>query len=506
MHRVGRLSILRRAVTALCARIAARDPHPVRGVFLRALGGVYLIAFASLGAQVKGLYGRRGIRPITEYLDALRELPTRERLTRAPTIFWIDASDETLVRACRAGQLGSVVLALGIAPRATTFALWSLYLSFVSVGREFLSYQWDALLLETGLLAVIVAPGRRRELPPWIATAALRWLAFRLHFESGHCKLASGDQTWRSGEACCVHFETQPLPTPWGWHVHQLPPRVKRGATYAALAFELAVPWLAFAPRKARRAAFGLLALLQATIAATGNYGFFNLLALVDNIWLLDDVLPRRTQPRGVRPRWWRRLGTALVALPLVAVSVSMFAARLSKRAKPPRALVRLHDALAPFYAVSPYGLFAVMTTSRPEIVIEGSNDGVHWREYEFRYKAGDLQQPPHWVAPHQPRLDWQMWFAAMQPAPRWFGRLMQRLLEGSPEVLALFARDPFDGRAPKYVRALLYDYRMSDRETRKRTGAWWQRELYGTYVPTLELPRRDERDERASSDGAARA
>jgi lipase maturation factor 1 len=153
-----------------------------------------------------------------------------------------------------------------------------------------------------------------------------------------------------------------------------------------------------------------------------------------------------------------------------------------------PGPIAKLHDALAPFNAVSPYGLFAVMTTERPEVVVEGSDDGVTWREYGFRYKVGDVGRAPSRAAPHQPRLDWQMWFAALGAPPVWFVQFLRRLLEASPEVLALLEHDPFTGRRPRYVRALLYDYKMTDRATRQATGHWWRRELLGAYVRPLEL------------------
>jgi predicted DCC family thiol-disulfide oxidoreductase YuxK len=506
--RIGRFPVLRRIAQAVYAAIAAHrqgagridrwlfgtDTTPsesriVRDLYMRGLGAVYFVAFASLGAQVKGLYGRRGIRPIAEYLDALRErLAPRERMWRVPTIFWFDASDAALVRACRAGQAAAVMLMLGIAPRAMALVLWLLYLSFVSVGRELLAFQWDGLLLENGLHAIAIAPSKRGERPPWSTVALMRWLAFRLQFESGHCKLASRDRAWRSGAACCVHFETQPLPTRIGWHAHQAPRSLKRAATYAAVAIELVVPWLAFAPRRLRRSAFALLTGLQLLIAATGNYGFFNLLTIVDDLWLLDDAVLAPAAQRGPRARWWQRLASALAAIPIVAVSSSLLIERLFSRARTPRILARIREALAPLRSIHPYGLFAVMTMDRPEIVIEGSDDGVTWRPYELRYKPGDLQRAPRWAAPHQPRLDWQMWFAALGPAPPWFLHLLHRLLEGSPDVLALLAHDPFSGRAPKYVRALLYDYHMTDRETRRRSGAWWRRELLGTYVPAISI------------------
>jgi hypothetical protein len=462
---------------------------------LRALGGVYVIAFASLRRQVRGLYGQRGILPVAEYLETVDFVARRRgmaRLRLAPTVFWLDRSDRALVRGCIAGEACGALLAFGIAPRRTALAAWTLYLSFMSVGRDMLSFQWDALLLESGLAAVVVAPSRRHERPGWPAVALMRMLALRLHFESGVSKLASHDPTWRSWTASTYHHESQPLPTRVGWYAHQMPRGFHRAATAAVLAIELGAPLLAFAPRRLRRSAFVMLAGLQALIAASGNYGFFNLLTVVDTLWLLDDrTLERALHVRhraSRRAPWWRRLGTALAAAPLLVLQVADLWGRVRPRSTMPRDVERLQHALAPVRAVSSYGLFAVMTTDRPEIVIEGSRDGKDWREYHFRYKPGDVARAPRFVAPHQPRLDWQMWFAAMQSPPPWFARLVQRLLEGTPEVLALLDGDPFPDGPPRYIRALLYDYRMTDRETHRRTGNWWRRELRGLYFPAVSL------------------
>jgi hypothetical protein len=147
-------------------------------------------------------------------------------------------------------------------------------------------------------------------------------------------------------------------------------------------------------------------------------------------------------------------------------------------------------DEIAPLCTVNTYGLFAVMTTTRPEIIIEGSNDGLHWREYTFRYKPGDVSRSPLWNMPHQPRLDWQMWFAALgTPSENpWFAQFLKRLLENSPEVTGLLGSNPFPQQPPLYVRALLYDYRYSSREEKEKTGAWWVRQPEEIYYPAATL------------------
>jgi predicted DCC family thiol-disulfide oxidoreductase YuxK len=456
----------------------------VRWLFLRALGAVYLIAFTSLRAQLLGLYGSRGIEPIREQLASLRARVGRDAYRLAPSLLWLGASDRDLVRFCGAGQAAATALMLGFVPRAAVVACWALYLSFVAVGRDFLSFQWDVLLLETGLHAALPVP----------SAALLRALALRLHLESGLVKLRSGDPTWRACTACAYHYETQPLPTPVGWYAHHLPPAIQRASTGAALGLELGAPLLGIGPRRVRHLSFGLLAALQVLIAATGNFAFFNLLTMALELWLLDDealarwpLLGRLRGPRAPFGGVWRALAGAAVCAPIAAASLTTIAAHLGERPLP-APLERFRRALEPLRSFNSYGLFAVMTTARPEIVIEGSDDGRDWRPYGFRYKPSGPRDPPRWVAPHQPRLDWQMWFAALGSPPRWFPRFLRRLLEGSPDVLALLATNPFPEHPPRYVRARLVELRATDLATHRRTGDWWRCEPVGTYFPECTL------------------
>jgi hypothetical protein len=130
------------------------------------------------------------------------------------------------------------------------------------------------------------------------------------------------------------------------------------------------------------------------------------------------------------------------------------------------------------------------MTTSRLEIVIEGSNDGATWLPYEFKFKPGDTKRRPRFVAPHQPRLDWQMWFAALGTHRHnpWLIHLCVRLLRGSPHVLALFRGNPFPNAPPRYLRAVLFEYHFTGFASRRKTGAWWWRQEKGIYLPVVSL------------------
>lgn len=480
-----------------------RTPRPaghrvVRWVCLRLLGGVFLIAFTSLGRQVLGLYGERGIQPVRELVEAepLKALG-RERYRKFPSVFWLGASDAALVRGCQVGQVLSLLLMAGLAPRYTLTLLWGLYLSYCAVGREFLSFQWDVLLLEMGLLGALTAPpglrpGLGRDEPSALDVALWRLLVFRLYFGSGISKLQSGDETWRKLGACCHYFETAPLPTVGGWYAHHLPARMQRAATAAVLVLETALPFLAFAPRRPRQWAFWSFTGFQAAIMATGNYGFFNLLSMVLGVWLLDDaalsrVLPLKPPPHRDRALW-RTLLDVATGVPLAVLGTGEVLRRFERTRGWVARLEPVYAWLRPFRSLNSYGLFSVMTLERPEIALEGSDDGVHWREYRFRYKVGSRAERPKQVAPHQPRLDWQMWFAALGSPPLWLLSLVMRLLEGSPEVLALFANNPFPEKPPRYVRAVLYEYRMTDLATHRRTGEWWRRERLGLYLPPVAL------------------
>src|SRR5881296_1460887 len=475
-----------------------------RWVFFRALGVIYLIAFVSLWVQVKGLLGTQGILPAQQYLQMLRGYVGPERYRLAPTLFWLGAGDGALGLACGVGAACAAVLICDVAPAICLALLWVLYLSLATVGRDFLAFQWDVLLLETGFLAIFFAPGhllpgRTPELPVSATILFLLWwLLFRLTFQSGSVKLSWGDPTWHNLTALDFHFYTQPLPTWVAWYAQQLPSWFKKLSVLGTYVLEIGFPLLIFGPRSVRFVAFAGMVLLQLLIFATGNYNFFNLLTLALACLLIDDagwarVLPDRFL-QGVAASdvaGGLALGilrTGLAALVLVVSGVK-FWQNLWLRAYPP-AVARLLGWVEPFRSVNSYGLFRVMTTSRVEIIIEGSHDGRIWLEYEFKYKPGDVSRRPGFVAPHQPRLDWQMWFAALSRDELipWFQAFLARLLEGSPAVLGLLQRNPFPGHPPTYIRAQLYDYRFTTPEERKATGSWWTRRLVGAYSPVVWL------------------
>jgi hypothetical protein len=280
-----------------------------RWVFLRLLGLVYLSAFASLYVQLPGLIGAHGILPARSYLVGVRAVAGGARLVALPTLAWLGSGDAALRLIAAVGSAASLLVVAGVATARALASAWVCWLSLVNVGQDFTAFQWDALLLETGFLAIFFAPatllpGLRRQAPPSRAVLwLLRVLLFRLMFFSGVVKLASGDPTWRSLTALAYHYQTQPLPTPAAWYAHQLPLAAHRFSTAVMLAIEIAVPFLVFASRRLRIAAVVPMAGLQLVIAVTGNYGYFNWLALALCVTLLDDAAIRRVVPSRLRTR-----------------------------------------------------------------------------------------------------------------------------------------------------------------------------------------------------------
>jgi predicted DCC family thiol-disulfide oxidoreductase YuxK len=461
----------------------------------RGIGLVYLTAFLSLGAQVIGLAGQEGILPAQPFFDAVRARYGAERYWLLPTLCWLDASDGALRLLCWGGAALALLATAGVAVGPCLALCWIFYLSLSVACRTFLSFQWDILLLEAGFLAILVTPWRPRcRIPcpapaPRAALWLVRWLLFRLMFSSGMVKLTSGDPTWRNLTALDYHYQTQPLP-PWtAWYMQQLPSWFQVLSTAVMFSIELAAPFLLFAPRRLRYAGCGLILLLQALIGATGNYGFFNLVTIVLCLVALDDsAWPARWLRRGpaAPPRRWPLGVTApLVAVLVVATSVEM-TVRFRWRVPWPAPVERLVEVLSPLRIANAYGLFAVMTKTRPEIIVEGSNDGATWRAYEFRWKPGKVSGRPGFVAPHMPRLDWQMWFAALgnQRGTPWFQAFLGRLLQGSPDVLALLDTNPFPEGPPRYIRSSLYEYTFTGYAERNADGSWWRRVYRGPYSP----------------------
>jgi len=496
--------------------------------FLRALGMIYLIAFVSLWVQVDGLIGSDGVSPLNQLLPAVRAQLGRDAYALLPTLCWFNSSNAFLHLLCGGGVVLSLLLIFGIAPGLSLAALFAFYLSLTIAGQTFLSFQWDVLLLETGFLSIFLAPWRLwpRELIWWprsptpgIASPVsraglflLKFLLFKLMLMSGVVKLTSGDDSWGWSNhsfhwsaltALDYHYWSQPLPTMFSWWADKSPEWFKHFSVAFCLGVEIIVPFFIWAPRRPRLIAAGLIIFLQLAIAVTGNYCFFNLLTIALCLLLIDNAavfrMERRASPASqeFRPSSTKSIIDRLLmycAIVVVIVTLPINAwlifSAFKPRTRPPYALATVYEQLEAFRIVNGYGLFRVMTKDRCEIVLEGSAEGVEWLPYEFKWKPGDVKRAPGWCAPHQPRLDWQMWFAALERPQEnpWLVGLIVRLLQGSQDVNRLLAYNPFPDKPPRYIRAMFYRYRFTTVSELRQTGAWWKRQELREYLPTVSL------------------
>jgi hypothetical protein len=481
---MDRWARLRATIAGVGLRL--RDARLCRALFLRGLGAIYLSVFVSLWGQIHGLIGPRGLLPAADYLDGLRAgLTTPARLWLAPTWLWLAAGDGALTALVVVGLLASLALLVGLWPRASLAAAALLFLSFVAVAQDFAAYQSDGMLLEASLLALVWAPPglwlRASAGPPpsRLPLFLLRWEWFRIYFESGLVKLLSGDEQWRQLTAMDKYYENGPLPTWLAWYTQQrLPHGFHASCAFATVALELVVPWCLFAPRRLRRAAFVVCSVLQIGIIATANYAFLNYFVLLLGLLVVCDW----PEPRPLAK--WRRVAYGTAAGLFMYATVAAFAVD-GWLGYPARLL-------APFRVANAYGLFAVMTRARHEIEFQGTIDGRTWVAYPFRFKPQDIHSAPGIYAPYQPRFDWDLWFASLGEVSDypWVVTVEQRLLDGEPSVLALFARDPFAGQRPRSVRAVLWQYWFTTPAERRATGAWWRREQIDLYAPPLPLDR----------------
>jgi predicted DCC family thiol-disulfide oxidoreductase YuxK len=493
--------------------------------FLRTLGLVYLIASVSLWVQVDGLVGSNGMSPVSQFLPVARQQLGSDAYLLLPTLCWLDSTNTFLHLLCGGGVVLSLVLILGIAPALCLFMLFIFYLSLAIAGQVFLNFQWDVLLLEAGFLSIFLAPWQLwpRDLLWWPGSATpataspiswaglflLKFLLFKLMLMSGIVKLTSGDDSWgwmnhsfhwSALTALNYHYWSQPLPTLFAWWADKTPEWFKHFSVAFCLAVEIVAPFFIWAPRRPRLIAAGFIIFLQAVIALTGNYCFFNLLTIALCLLLIDDavvaslcrgVFRQSVSATAIQRRGYNTLSTyAAIAVIIVTLPINgwLIFSAFKPQSQPPGWLAKLYDQLEAFRIVNGYGLFRVMTKDRCEIVIEGSPDGIEWSPYEFKWKPGDLKRAPGWCAPHQPRLDWQMWFAALESPQQnpWLLGLIMRLLQGSRDVTGLLAHNPFPDKPPHYIRAMFYRYRFTTSEERRQTGAWWKREELREYLPTI--------------------
>lgn len=492
-----------------------------RWIFLRALGLIYFSAFYSLYFQIKGLIGPDGILPAGDYLKAIAASPTVRGVKYwfAPTLLWFGSSDRALMLICWIGLIASVLLVLNFWPRGMLFACFICFLSFIAAAQDFASYQSDGMLLEAGFISLFFAPPglwpglAANDSPSRLSMFLLQWEWFRIYFESGAVKLLSGDPSWRHLTAMDDYYQNGPLPTWIGYYTEHLPHWFHASTVILTFAAELGLVWLLFLPRRFRIACFCIVTPFQIGIILTANYAFLNCLVLSLGFLLLDDRVIEWVLPKNLRSvaewkpasfealsrarGWWKNRRQALEPLRLTVSSICLglvfyvATVQLIGMFIPGLPLpLQLVEWLEPFRIANQYGLFAVMTHERYEIEFQGSLDGKTWTPYSFRYKPQDPKKAPGIYAPYQPRFEWNLWFASLGSWQQYKFVVWteERLLQKSPDVLELFAANPFPISPPKEVRSVVYQYWFTSLEEKRKTGDWWRRELLGEYAPALAM------------------
>ena len=470
-----------------------------RFVFLRFLGLIYAVAFAVASNQLVPLVGHKGLLPADQFFVRVKEALGGEAAMRLPSLFWFGVSDAALAGVSYAGLALSLVVLAGFANAIILFVLWLLYLSIIQAGQLFWGYGWESLLLETGFLAVFLAPPLDprpfppRESPPRVVIWLLWWLVFRLMLGAGLIKLR-GDACWTELTCLVTHYETKPLPNPLSPYLHQLPLFVQKGSVLFNHYAELVAPFLLFFPRRVRHWGALSIVVFQGLLIVSGNLSWLNWLTITIALACFDDRAWLRVCP----PRWRAKIEPLAASYPMpktrrravITYAVIVCILSLNPVLNMVSPSQRMNSSFDPLYLVNTYGAFGSVGRERYEIIVEGTNDDdfehAHWLAYEFRCKPGRLDRRPCVVAPYQYRIDWQMWFAAMSDYRRdpWVVHLLYKLLLGQPSILSLLASNPFPARPPKYIRAELYRYEF----TRVGDGSadYWKRTRAGVFVPPV--------------------
>jgi hypothetical protein len=472
-----------------------------RFVILRLLGFVYAIAFLIAAHQLLPLIGQHGLTPANNFLVSIQsQLGSRsEGMFRLPTLFWLGISDQGLSIFSWVGFCLSLVVLAGYANAIILTVLWMMYMSIVHIGQIWYGYGWEIQLLETGFLAIFLCPlldGRPFPScrPPLLVLWLFRWLGFRIMVGAALIKLR-GDPCWSDLTCLYYHYETQPIPNPISRYLHFAPPWFHKFGTVWNHFIELIVPWFQFGPRSARHIAGILLVSFQVILIISGNLSFLNYVTIIPFLACFDDTLLRRILPKRLARRAEQAAeesapsrinNTIAIALSILVVCLSI--APVLNLASGRQLMNYSYD---PLDLVNTYGAFGAVGHERDEIVFEGTDDPVitgdtKWKEYQFKAKPGDPNRRPPFIAPYQPRIDWQIWFAAMaSPAEYpWTLHFVWKLLHNDPGTLSLLASNPFPGTPPHFVRAQLYRYQFAP----LGDPAWWKREPIGQWLPALSL------------------
>ena len=467
-----------------------------RFIILRFLGFVYLIAFLTLAFQIVPLIGENGLLPADNFLNVIRSNfdSSLEAFWKFPTIFWIHISDNWLVFFAWIGVILSLIVLLGYANSILMFILWLLYMSFVHIGQLWYGYGWEIQLLETGFLAIFLVPlldarPFPKTSPPLLIIWLYRWLTFRIYLGAGLIKIR-GDECWRKLTCMYYHYETQPIPNPLSPFFHFLPKWFHKIEVLWNHFIELIVPFFVFYPRGLRIIAGILLFSFQFILILGGNLSFLNWLTVIPGLALFDDdflkkILPKKLVRKAEKAEEnskpiskKQKIIVGVVFLVMILLSIPVVQNLLSSKQI-------MNTSFNNWHLVNAYGAFGSIGKERGELVVQGTfdneiNENTEWKEYEFKAKPTNVNRKLPIIAPYQPRIDWQIWFAAMSIPERepWLIHFVWKLLHNDKDALSLIKTNPFSDSQPNYIRIEYYKYefnKLSKEEVWKRTyvGTW---------------------------------
>lgn len=472
-----------------------------RFLILRLLGVVYAVAFLVAINEIIPLIGSDGLLPVSIYLNQVGNAlgSTGAGFMRLPSIFWFIHSDTALLTTAWIGFILSCVVVAGYANAPLLTVLWFLYMSFVHVGQEWYGYGWEIQLTETGFLSIFLCPLLEmrpfpKRAPPFPIISLFRWLIFRIMLGSGLIKIR-GDEIWSNGTALYYHFETQPIPGPLSRWFHFLPRAVLKTGVWFNFLSELVAPWFIFWPRIARHIAGSVILLLQIILILSGNLSFLNWLTIIPALACFDDGFWRRFLPPALVKKAEAAAKSAVPSRPMLVTTWIVTAIIIFLSIKPamnllsPRQL--MNTSYDPLELVNTYGAFGTVGQERLNVVFEGTmdenpNDSANWKPYIYKGLPVALDKRPPQIAPYQLHLDWQMWFASMESPNEypWTLNLVWKLLHNDPNIVNLFAGNPFAGKPPRYIRAILYRYSFAKPHNPK--GLWWNRDRVSIWLPAM--------------------
>lgn len=484
-----------------------------RWLLLRGVGLVYICIFFGILQEGSALIGPSGLSPIERISEVAQEhIPNVfERILRVPSLFLVNSDPAMMATLQWSGLVAAIALLLNLWPRMALFVCWAILLSFVATWEVFSSTQNDKLMLETALLCIPFAPsGFRPGLgvaspPRPITVFMVRWLLIRIILVAGWAKISGSDPRWLDFTMMEDMYETSPSPTILGYYAFHLPRSFHVFEILFTFAVELVAPFLAiFGGRRGRAIAFAMWTAFQLGIQLTGNFGWLNTSAIALGLLLLDDQMIASFFRRIRAVKFGERLvaisqpasiatGRRFVALGVllwlhfgltIHFSITTLRGEAALGLPDPR-VKPIEYLFREFRSSNCYPLYASTSPIHEEVEFAGSNDrGVTWRPYPFRSKPQDEDRMSPFLAPRFHRFEATLQIVLENRMQVSLIRDVAReLVQGNPEVIGLFADNPFPDKPPQAVRMIVYRYTFTDRKTQGETGRYWNKEYLGEYA-----------------------